>query len=90
MFWRRYLSWPANVDSAIDESLTEDLDVESFDEEPLRRGRMLRCPWCETWEPLEAFVQLQTPPGYPNQCPPVYKHGGERGCKSVFAYFEAP
>lgn len=56
-------------------------------EQELLHGRMLLCPWCETWDPLESYTALQTPPNFPLQCPPVFKHGGENGCKKLFALF---
>lgn len=49
----------------------------------------MRCPWCEEWGPKEVFPALQTPPGYDKtQCPPIYKHGGEGGCKKLFSLYE--
>lgn len=48
---------------------------------------MLLCPWCETWHPLEDYIALQTPPKYPDDCPPIYKHGGVDGCKKLFSLF---
>lgn len=61
------------------------VEEEPADEEPLIFGRRIRCPWCEIWEPEEAYTELQTPPNYPNQCGVVLKHGGEEGCKSIFS-----
>lgn len=48
---------------------------------------MMRCPWCEGWAPLEDFTALKTPPNHLDECPPIFKHGGERGCKQLFALF---
>ena len=48
-------------------------------------GRMLQCPWCEKWEPLESYTMLQLPPNHTRQCLPVYKHGGESGGKKLFS-----
>lgn len=50
----------------------------------------IRCPWCERWEPEEAFIELQTPPNYPEQCGIVLKHRcgtstrGTSGTSSIF------
>lgn len=60
----------------------------SCDVETLLQGRMLHCPWCHKWAPLESYTALQTPPLHLNQCPPVYKHGGEGGCRGVFSLFQ--
>jgi hypothetical protein len=46
---------------------------------------MLMCPWCEEWHPLESYIVLAIPPNHPEQCSPVYKHGGEGGCKKLFS-----
>lgn len=48
-------------------------------------GRMLLCPWCGTWNHLEDYIALQLPPNYHNQIAPIFKHGGEGGCKKLFA-----
>lgn len=48
------------------------------------QGRMVFCPWCKAWFPLETFIALQTPPGYENTLPPIYKHGGPDSCKKLF------
>lgn len=45
---------------------------------------MVFCPWCLDWFPLESFIDLQTPPAYMNRLPPIWKHGGESGCKKLF------
>lgn len=49
------------------------------------QGRKLWCPWCEEWFPLESYTTLQTPPNSSAMCVPIYKHGGTRGCKKLFA-----
>lgn len=61
-------------------------------EEPLVHvsGTSIRimCPWCETWEPPEAFIELQTPPKYPVQCGTVLKHrcpGARSGRGRIFS-----
>lgn len=60
------------------------MDQDHTEQSLLFEGR-IRCPWCETWDAEEAFVELQTPPNYPKQCGVVLKHGGEGGCKRVFS-----
>lgn len=63
--------------------------VREEDRAPLRFGTKIRCPWCETWDPKDAYTQLQSPPHYSRtQCPPIYKHGGISGCKKLFALYE--
>lgn len=52
------------------------------------RGRRMYCPWCKDWDAFEAFITLQTPPEHEDHCPPIFKHGGEEGCKKLFALYE--
>lgn len=68
--------------------LSSDPNVDPLEPESFFHGRQQWCPWCEDWFPLEVFTQLQTPPRYEHRCPPIYKHGGEGGCKSLFSIFE--
>jgi hypothetical protein len=46
---------------------------------------MLKCPWCEEWAPSDSFTKLQMPPTHQDQLAPIIKHGGEDGCKKLFA-----
>lgn len=48
-------------------------------------GRMLRCPFCDRWAPIESYTTLMLPPKYIRQCSTIYKHGGADGCKALFA-----
>lgn len=48
-------------------------------------GRMLRCPFCEKWEPIESYTTLMLPYKFTRQVAQIYKHGGEKGCKALFA-----
>ena len=52
---------------------------------PLLMGRMLRCPECGEWHPIESYTTLRMPALYPKLCTQVFKHGGEGGCKQLFA-----
>jgi hypothetical protein len=49
---------------------------------------MMMCPWCLIWEPLENYTMLQSPPNHSDQTAPIYKHGGQRGCKKLFSLAE--
>jgi hypothetical protein len=46
---------------------------------------MLRCPWCEIWAPKDSFIALLMPPRFQEHLSVIYKHGGEAGCKKLFA-----
>lgn len=46
---------------------------------------MLMCPWCEEWAPKDSFTALQMPSSHHEQLSVIYKHGGEDGCKKLFA-----
>lgn len=52
---------------------------------PLLMGRMLRCPFCEVWYPIESYTTLKLPARYAKRCTQIFKHGGESGCKQLFA-----
>lgn len=54
-------------------------------EEPLLIGHRLRCPWCGEWADILEYTVLQQPPNFSRQTAPIYKHGGERGCKKLFS-----
>lgn len=56
-------------------------------DEPLLRGRMILCPWCEKWQPLESFIQLQLPSAHITQVSAIYKCV-QHGCKRLFALSE--
>jgi hypothetical protein len=51
-------------------------------------GSRMYCPWCREWDAFQAFIALQTPPGHENHCPPIFKHGGQLGCKKLFSLYE--
>jgi hypothetical protein len=60
------------------------------DDVPLLREQvglkpMLMCPWCEEWLPRDSFTALNMPPAHQSQLSVIYKHGGEGGCKRLFA-----
>lgn len=56
------------------------------DEPPsLIMGRMMMCPFCEEWCPIETFTTLLMPIAHLQQTTQIYKHGGEAGCKALFA-----
>lgn len=46
---------------------------------------MLMCPWCEEWAPKDSFTALQMPSSHHEQLSVIFKHGGEDGCKKLFA-----
>lgn len=48
-------------------------------------GRMIMCPFCEAWAPIESYTTLQMPAKHLSQCEQILKHGGESGCKALFA-----
>lgn len=54
-------------------------------EQPLLMGRMLRCPSCKRWEPIESYTQLMLPPDFTRQCAQIYKCSGPEGCKFLFS-----
>lgn len=47
-------------------------------------GKMMRCPFCGEWAPILSYTTLQMPPE-PSYCTQIFKHGGEGGCKALFA-----
>lgn len=52
----------------------------------LLHGRRLFCPFCETWDPIEAFPGLKNPPKkYEHLTAPIVKHAGPNGCKMLVA-----
>lgn len=48
-------------------------------------GNQLRCPFCGEWAPILSYTTLQMPPDHTGRCVQIYKHGGEGGCKGLFA-----
>lgn len=46
---------------------------------------MLMCPWCEAWEPRESYIILNLPERHTKLLELIVKHGGENGCKKLFA-----
>jgi hypothetical protein len=72
----------------IDESYLLSKETSSREPISLRQGRMILCPWCERWAPKEAFTELLSPAKYTAQCAPIYKHGGDAGCKRLFSIAE--
>jgi hypothetical protein len=49
-------------------------------------GKSMRCPFCEEWHPILSYTRLQLPPnGHAGKCEQIFKHGGEDGCKALFA-----
>lgn len=54
-------------------------------EKRLLIGHRLRCPWCGEWKDILEYTVLQIPPNHPEQCSPIYKCGGEGGCKKLFS-----